>query len=409
MSQAAFERILAALHKAALDDAHWLTASALIDEACAVKGNLLGFGAGESQDEITMFFTRMCYRGQRHEELERVYFKTYHRLDERLPRLRLMPDSQLVHVSDLFTDQEKRTSVVYNEALPMSNSKDSLNVRLDGPNASRIIWNLADPVDGNGWSFNQIETIQRILPHLRQFVTIRQALAEARALGQSLMGLLDNTRIGVIQLDRNARILEANDHARTILRHARGLSDRDGCLHALIPKDNDVLQGMLARALVRFGGQGVAGSMMVQGKSGLARLVVHVNPVGGQYMDFRPQGVAALVVVIDPAHRLRIDPKRVVSLFGLTPVEGQVAVLLGEGRTVREIARMLARKQSTVRWHMKHIFTKLKVSRQVELVQLVQSLARGADPSNDAVLEGAQRLACHYFKLTPLFSINPFI
>ena len=273
--QDAFDNILAALHEAALNDAHWLTASALIDEACGIKGNLLGFGAGKSQDEITMFFVRMCYRGQRHEEIERVYFDVYHPLDERIPRLRLLPDSQLVHVTDLFTDQEKKTSVVYNEALPMSDSQDSLNVRLDGPGASRIIWNLADPVDGNGWSFNQIDTIQRILPHLRQFIGVRQALAEAGALGKSLAGLLDNTRVGVIQLDRYARILETNDYARDILQQNRGLSDRGGFLRALIPEDNHALQKLLARAVSLLRGQGVAGSMMVQRKLGLARLVAY--------------------------------------------------------------------------------------------------------------------------------------
>ena len=70
--QDTFDSILAALHEAALDDVHWLTASALIDEACRVKGNSLVFGDGKSQDEIDIFFARFCYRGQRHEELERL-------------------------------------------------------------------------------------------------------------------------------------------------------------------------------------------------------------------------------------------------------------------------------------------------------------------------------------------------
>ena len=155
------------------------------------------------------------------------------------------------------------------------------------------------------------------------------------------------------------------------------MSDRGGFLRALIPEDNHALQKLLARVVPHLRGQGVAGSTMVQCKSGLARLIVHVNPIGGQHMDFRPQGVAALVVVIDPASRLRIDPEPVVSIFGLTLMEGQVAVLLAEGKTVREIAHVLGRKESTVRWHMKHIFAKLRVSRQVELVQVVLALAGG--------------------------------
>ena len=39
--QSAFERIVASLHDAMLDDSHWPTTSALIDEACDLTGNAL--------------------------------------------------------------------------------------------------------------------------------------------------------------------------------------------------------------------------------------------------------------------------------------------------------------------------------------------------------------------------------
>ena len=42
----AFDRIVALLHEAALDDARWPAASGLIDEACRAKGNSLILGDG---------------------------------------------------------------------------------------------------------------------------------------------------------------------------------------------------------------------------------------------------------------------------------------------------------------------------------------------------------------------------
>ena len=44
--------------------------------------------------------------------------------------------------------------------------------------------------------------LEGLLPHLQQFVRVRQALVGAEALGASAAGLLDNTQIGVIDLDR---------------------------------------------------------------------------------------------------------------------------------------------------------------------------------------------------------------
>jgi len=67
-------------------------------------------------------------------------------------------------------------------------------VRLDGPDGSRIVWTIADPVGGDGWSSAQVETIEKFLPHLRQFVRVRAALIDARALGSTMVDLLDNVR-----------------------------------------------------------------------------------------------------------------------------------------------------------------------------------------------------------------------
>ena len=88
----------------------------------------------------------------------------------------------------------------------------------------------------------------------------------------------------------------------------------------------------------------------------------------------RPSRVAALVLVIDPKSHNRVDPGVLGSVLGLTPAESHVAALLAQGYTVANIAAATGRRQTTIRWHVKHIFSKLNVSRQIELVPLVLSL-----------------------------------
>ena len=51
----AFERILASLYDAMLDDARWPAASALIDEACGITGNDLMVGEGPTDDVRARF------------------------------------------------------------------------------------------------------------------------------------------------------------------------------------------------------------------------------------------------------------------------------------------------------------------------------------------------------------------
>ncbi|MDE0204248.1 MAG: hypothetical protein OXK73_17655 [Rhodospirillaceae bacterium] len=57
-------------------------------------------------------------------------------------------------------------------------------------------------------------------------------------------------------------------------------------------------------------------------------------------MDFGGRRVAALVLLVDPARRPRIDAGRVAASLGLTASEARTAALLAEGRSVLEIADM---------------------------------------------------------------------
>ena len=370
-----FERILASLHAGVLDDARWPAISALIDEACESKGNMLVSGDGGVQDDVDIFFASLCYRGQRHLELEREYFEVYHGLDERMPRLRQLPDSRIVHVDELFSEEEKKRSVVYNEILGRSETGACVHVRLDGPDDSRIVWTVADPIDGDGWTSERVEMVERLLPHLRQYVRVRHALVGARALGASVIELLDNVRVGVIQLDRRARVRAANDRARALLRRGDGLWDEDGHLRASLPEEDTALQRLLAWALPSLGRPGVGGSMVVSRSGSLSRLVLHVGPVHGTRVKPGLGRIGALVLAVDPEDRTGIDPEQVREVLGLTRAESRVAVLLAQGKSIDDIALVTRRSRTTIKWHIRHIYAKHGLSRQIELAQLVTSLS----------------------------------
>ena len=187
----AFDRILAALNEAAFDNDRWPEVAALVDEAVGTKGNFLTFADGRSPDDVAIHIARFLYRGERHRALEREYFGEYYPRDERIPRLLRLPDSELVRVSDLYTEEELKTSAAYNEVLRRADVQDGLNVRLDGPNGSRITWTAADPIDADGWSSSRIELVRRLLPNLRRYVRTRQVLANVDGLNASLTALLE--------------------------------------------------------------------------------------------------------------------------------------------------------------------------------------------------------------------------
>lgn len=227
-------------------------------------------------------------------------------------------------------------------------------MRLDRPDGTRIGWEINDPVDGEGWSSAQLDTIRRLLPHVCQTARVQQALASAGALGATLTELLDaTTGVGIIQLDARGQIVVANDRARHVLRSGDGLFDRGGSLFARAPRDNDNLRGLLSRALPPFGAQGAGGSTTIR----------------------RTGDLPPLVLVVDSTSGAAIDPAAAAAALDLTRMESRVAVLLAQGKSVREIVAMTGRKESTIRSHVKHMFAKHGLSRQAELVRMVSALA----------------------------------
>ena len=377
----AFDRIVASLHDAMLDESHWPAAAARIEDACGIgtSGTVLVVGDGDGA-HARIWFARAYARGRRRHDLERDYFENYYPHDERVPRIRELPEGRLVHVPNLYSEQELKTSLAYNEGLRRAGAQRGLTVRLAGPGGSRVVWGISDPVATAGWGSPQIGLIERLLPHVRQFVRVRQALADADALGASHAQLLGAARSGVIYLDPGGRIVEANDTARDLLRRGSGLSDRGGVLGAWLPADDARLRQLLADALRPFGGPAVGGSMAVTYNAHQPRLALHVIPLRDSRFDFGVPRLAALVLVADPAARQGIDPDLVAAMLGLTPAESEVAALLGEGHTVRGIAEATGRQYNAVRKHLKQAYRKLGIARQAELVRLVLSLPRDAGP-----------------------------
>ncbi len=376
MSQrAAFDEILALMHRATLDDAYWPAACRLIEDRVQASSTAVVFGAEDAERGVQIFLARRFSRGEHCEELDREYFDVYYPHDERVPRIRRLPDSRPVHVTDLYTDRELKTSATYNEYLLPNDCGNSLIARLDGPRRSRIVFCIHDSAGRDRWTSSQVGLVQRLLPHIRQYVTVRQVLTSVGALGTSLVALLGNSGLGVIQLDWRGKIVDASDAARKLLRAGDGLFDAGGFLFSRSRADNNALQDLLSRALPPLGRQGIGGSIVLRRPPRGKPLALHITPVRRHEEDLSPWPVAALVLVVDSESSAAIDPNLVAEGLGLTQAEARVAVMLATGKSVREIAESTGRRISTIRTHVRHIFHKHGITRQVDLVRLVLSIS----------------------------------
>ncbi len=369
-----FGRVVEHLYEAALGGVSWASAAAAMNDLIRTTGQSithLDMGPG---GEPELLLSRFYVRAESRDDLRQLYYRDYYWRDEAIPRLAGLDDGELAWKSDLYTDQEMKTSAAYNEFRVANSTQNGFFTAMHGLDGSAIVWSCGNSTEREGWGHDQVRVIRLLAPHIRQAARVRRAIADAGALAASLAGLLENGRVGSIQLDRHGRIVEANDRARGILVERDGLRDAEGVLSCGHRGENEELQRLLAQALPRSGVPGVGGSMGITRRKDRTPLILEIHPARRMGVDRRAGEVGALVLVVDPARRPRVDPGLVAKLFGLTPMESRVAVAVTAGQTVPGIAVSLGCAESTVKTHLKRAYRKLGIGKQTELVRTVMSL-----------------------------------
>jgi CRP-like cAMP-binding protein len=119
--------------------------------------------------------------------------------------------------------------------------------------------------------------------------------------------------VGIVLVDRSARVVWTNLNARLLVQSGDGIALRDGRLVATAPEKRDALASLVGRVLDPTERRASRGpeAIMVPRSSGLAPLVVVVRELGAP--DEHPPAGATLAVVFvsDPDHGLReFEPTR---------------------------------------------------------------------------------------------------
>lgn len=218
-----------------------------------------------------------------------------------------------------------------------------------------------------------------LLPHLRRAVTISDLLDVRTIERARLAETLDALRCGVVLTDAAGTILHVNRSAEHMMRHGGPIRDVRGVLRATTPAASRDLRTAIMQAAqseARFGSARLAIQLNAADHP---PSYAHVLPMtaGELRARLQPEAVAAVFIGVpdedNGAHLLA-------AAFDLTAAETRVLASLLAGHTLAETAHHLDVALSTAKTHLNHIFAKVGVSRQTELIRLAAQLARPVHP-----------------------------
>ncbi len=278
------------------------------------------------------------------------------------------------HLPDLMSREQLEASEFWHGCLVPHEQGDYMGLIALREGSRNIPMSLVSRKHEGDHSPRSIELTRLIARHICKAVKISSAFDLKTVQTDGLAKTLDALSASVFLLNKHGTVVHTNANADVLARSGDVLHVLHGKLRAV---DSDS-QAALARVIegTRWAADR-APPVSVAIRRGTKSLVATVLPIGsGERQKVMSPFVAELAVFVqDPAQLQQPPAEALANLYGLTPAELRVTMLLVAGAPIHDIADRLGVKSNTVRTYIKSLLSKTDTSRQVDLVRLLTALS----------------------------------
>ena len=227
----------------------------------------------------------------------------------------------------------------------------------------------------------EIRRLNAVIGHLTKAAQISMRLNGALAKNMLLEEALSRLTKAVLILDDNDRILFANGNAESILTQSDAMTvATNGQVTCRRSSDDHAFKNALY--LARNPGTGAPNTeshrivLRVSRMTGDPAYLVFLAPLALEGQSrVSTTGKPVLVLLEDPISKSELASETMRRQYRLTETECRLASRIGAGQSLERAARTLGMTKETARHHLKSIFGKLNVHRQVELAMLISALS----------------------------------
>jgi DNA-binding CsgD family transcriptional regulator len=222
---------------------------------------------------------------------------------------------------------------------------------------------------GRRFDDDDVNILTSVLPALDTLFQLKRHLHLMEEGTAIVHKTLDNIGgIGVFLLDRRGVLLHVNQAAGRLLQAFDGLYYKDAEWTGLTREDTVALRQAIGNA---SGSGCILRRRCIQ--LPLMARAIPIKPMeSNDWINFA--SAQTILFVRDPHQREWGEITNIASALGLTHKEARLAVLLADGESLAEAAKILGITIGNARVHLKRIFAKTDTHRQAELVHLLLSL-----------------------------------
>lgn len=289
-----------------------------------------------------------------------------------------LPRGRVVSLHEFIDTEHLLASDFYRLAMEPSGLWDILGADMRVPNEMEARLRVSRTRDQAQFSEAEKRLCVAVLPHLERAIRIHARLNRIESERALYAGAMGQLAVATILLDETGRVLNTNARADALLGHGSGLRVEAGQLRLDNPAQAETLHAMLGSVLQnqKQGKPALVEALRVSREGGLSDLGLVIRPVPASEWSEGRSVPSVAIFISDPDDATEAPVQVITKLFGFTPTEATLSILLAKGLTLDEAAETLHVSRNTVRTHLRSVFAKTGVSRQGMLIRLVlQSVA----------------------------------
>jgi DNA-binding CsgD family transcriptional regulator len=289
--------------------------------------------------------------------------------------LAIAPDRSYIGTLQSCIDMETyKKSEIYNDYARPQNLFHQCSALLARKESYAAAISFMRPECDGPYGDEHVQLLKLLAPHLCQAFQLHNTL---RSFETSLAGLneaLDQSETAIFLLDGAGRLQKSNTVGHRLIAEGSVLYLRDGLLRPKLQEDSTEFDRLIGLTCATGAGRGLSsGGVMLLHRPLGRPLHCKLTPF---YSDkpFWEASPSAIVFVHDPDRPPASRGEVLLSLYGLTPSEAQLADLLLAGETVATAAEKRRTTEESARTQLKTILRKTGTNRQTELIRLMLSI-----------------------------------
>ncbi len=372
MDKLATDTVIRQIYNAAAGRQPWELALETINTLCegwAVQ--LLGV---DKRTGVALF---SHYAGPARPEAHLAYLRTYQHIDPRAPLVFVPRAGDWLHCHEVISDKQVAESPFYQDFLIPVGARYASALPLVNDHELGVMLVVLRSVGRQPLEPAAVGWLDGLRGHFVEAMAIYRHLSSLHMQHTASQAILDRLSHPVLLVDATHTVRHANSAALAALESRLALHQVDGRLRCTDHSDDVALTGALSGMVVAAPSANTSSRRFLRLRGtdashrfGISLSALHPQETRGGF-GMVP---VAMLVLHDGNLNVKCDGFALQELFGLTPAEADVGVLLSEGASAESIASRRGVALSTVRSQLRTLMSKTATQRQGELVRRLMTL-----------------------------------